>query len=147
MIKEQIQKDLVKAFKEHNTTAKIAIGELKAAILEAEKAGKGIELGDQEIVKIVTKLVNNHKASAEFCVANGRQDIADKDIAEMNVLREYLPAQMPTDAIRVIVKELYEKFSNMPNEQARKGKTIGEFNKLYNGQADVAEVKKLVEEL
>lgn len=146
-IKERIQADFVKAMKERNEVAKLALSGIKAMITEAEKANGNKPLTEADTIKVISKAIKNRKASADEYAKFNRPDLAFKELAEVDVLNKYMPEKMRGEELKKKIKEIYESLSNLPSETARKGKTMGEFNRLYNGRADMAEVKQIIETL
>ncbi|HMS90858.1 MAG TPA: GatB/YqeY domain-containing protein, partial [Candidatus Absconditabacterales bacterium] len=78
----------------------------------------------------------------------GREEQALAEASEAAVLKNYLPKPMTEDEIRNAVRSISSDLLGVvSNTQALKGKTIGEFNKQFNGRADVSIVKRIVEEI
>lgn len=147
-IKEQIQNDFITAMKERKDVAKSALSSLKAKITEAEKANGNQPLSEDETLKVIVKAVKQRKESAEAYTAGNRQDLAIRELAEVDVINKYLPAQMTPQEISNALAEIMQSFSGaVTNPMALQGKTIGEFNKRFNGRADVGAVKEILSKL
>ena len=147
MIKEKIQLDFIKAMKERNEVAKLALSGVKAMITEAEKSNNNKPLGDQEVLKVLNKAIKNRKASAEEYYKYNRSDLATKELAEVEVLNKYMPKKMAVDELKVVLTQIYDSFENIENITARKGRTMGEFNKKYQGLADIELIKQIINEI
>lgn len=144
-LKAKINADFLTAMKAKDTDAKAALTSIKAAITVAEKQDGLVELSDGDIIKIISKSIKQREESISIYEKNGRQELADKEAAEAAVLRNYMPAQMNEAEIELALREIIQDMSVIiTNPQALAGKSIGEFNKKYNGQADVATVKNIV---
>lgn len=144
--KEQIQKDFVAAFKAKDEVKKAALSVLKAKITEAEKAKAGKEVGDDEVLKIIAASIKQRKQSVEAFSQGGRQELADREQEEIDVLQEYLPRQMSRAEIEKAVREIIQNLDgNHP--QALVGKTMGAFGKQYVGMADMQVVKEVATEV
>ncbi len=144
-LKAKINADFLTAMKAKDTDAKAALTSIKAAITVAEKQDGLGELSDGDIIKIISKSIKQREESISIYEKNGRQELADKEAAEAAVLRNYMPAQMNEAEIELALREIIQDMSVIiTNPQALAGKSIGEFNKKYNGQADVATVKNIV---
>ena len=64
------------------------------------------ELDDDGVIKVVQSSIKKRKDSAEIYAKNGRQELADKELAEIKVLEKYLPAQLDDEAIKKIINEV-----------------------------------------
>jgi uncharacterized protein YqeY len=147
-LKENISADFIIAIKEKNENAKTALSGLKTKITESEKLNGNIELSDQEVIKVVTSAIKQRKQSYEAFMLGKREDLAIKEQEEIKVLEVYLPTQMTPQEITDALTEIMQGFSEViKNPQALVGKTIGEFNKRYQGRADIGMVKNIVNNL
>lgn len=107
-------------------------------------SGKGAADND-ELLQILTKMVKQREESAKAFVDGGRPELADKERAEIEVLREFLPAQMSEDearaAIAVAVKEVgAESVKDM-------GKVMAELKARYTGQMDFSKASGIIKQL
>jgi uncharacterized protein YqeY len=147
-IKEKIQADFIAAMKAKNEIAKSALSTIKAKITEAEKANGNKELSDDEVIKVVNKAIKQREESALIYSEAGRPELASKELLELSVLMDYMPTQMTEDEIETAVREIIINLSSVvTNRNALIGKTMGVFNKNYQGRADnklVSEVIKKV---
>lgn len=103
-LKEQILEDIKKYMKEKDSVALNAVRMLKSDIKNAEIAAIK-ELDDNGIFKVVASNIKKRKDSIEVYAKNGRQDLADKEAAEIKILEKYLPAQLDDDAIKNIIEK------------------------------------------
>jgi uncharacterized protein YqeY len=147
-LKEKINADFITAMKEKNAVAKMALSGLKTKVTEAEKMNGNSELSDQEVLKVITTAIKQRKQSYDAFMLGNRNDLATKEQEEMKVLEVYLPKQMTEDEIGIAVREIMFNFDGViTNPQALIGKTIGEFNKQYQGMADINLVKTIITNL
>ena len=103
-MEKRLQADLVSAMKNKDSVRLASVRAIKTAITVAKTApGAPSEITDGDIQKIIQKLVKQRKDSAEQYIAAGRQELADNEIAEMNVMEEYLPKQLSEQDIRDII--------------------------------------------
>src|SRR4030067_931175 len=104
-LKEQLADDLKEAIRQRDEPRKIAIRMAIWAIKNAE-VEKGAALGDADVLAILGREAKRRRESiAEFEKA-GRQDLVDKEQAELKVLQTYLPAQMGRDEIVQAAREV-----------------------------------------
>ena len=147
-IREQINADFVTAMKAKDETAKSTLSSIKAAITNAEKNNGTWVATDEEIIKIINKAIKQREESIAMYERGGRPELAHKEAAEAAVLRSYMPAQMTTQEITDALTQILQGFVGViTNPQALIGKTIGEFNKQYQGRADIGTVKMIVNQL
>jgi len=93
--------------KEKNEIKKNVVQMVRAAILQIEK-DNGITLEDNKIIEIIAKEVKKRKDSLADFEKGGRQDIVEKVNEEIEILTQYLPAQLSKEEIENIVKEIIE---------------------------------------
>jgi uncharacterized protein YqeY len=106
-LEQQIQKDIMAAMKAKDQVRLNAVRSIKSAILLARTAeGASGELTDGDIVKLIQKLAKQRKEAAEQYVAAGRQELADNELAEAEVLAAYLPKQLTPEEVEAKLKEI-----------------------------------------
>jgi uncharacterized protein YqeY len=147
-IKEKISADFLTAMKAKDIDAKAALSGIKAAITVAEKVNGNTNLPDSEVLKIITKGIKQREESIAIFEKGGRPELAHKEAAEAAILRNYMPSQMTPQEITIALKEILQDLSvTVKNPQALIGKSIGEFNKQYQGRADIGTVKNIINQL
>ena len=146
-MEKRIQADMVSAMKAKETVRLASLRAIKAAIMLAKTAeGATGEITDQEIVKIIQKLVKQRKESAQQYNAAGRPELAENELAEAAVMEVYLPTQLSEAELEAeLTKIIAEVGATTPQEM---GKVIGVATKklagLADGRAISAAVKKLL---
>ncbi len=114
-LKEQVLEDIKYYMKEKDSVALNAVRMLKSDIKNAEIAAIK-ELDDEGVIKIVMSSIKKRKDSAEIYAKNNRQELADKELAEIKVLEKYLPAQLDDEAIKNIIQDVISSLDdNMKN--------------------------------
>ena len=103
---QQITEDMKTAMREKNTVALNTVRMLKSAIKNAaiEKGGADAELTDTEVMAVVRKEVKKRQDSIEQYEAAGRDELADQEKAEIEVLNGYLPEPLSEEEIASIVE-------------------------------------------
>ena len=148
IIREQINADFITAMKAKDEVAKMALNSIKAAITNAEKGNGTWVATDEEIIKIINKGIKQREESIKMYDLANRPELVAKEQDEISILKKYMPAQMSEQEITLALKEILQDFSvTIKNPQALVGKTIGEFNKQYQGRADIGTVKMIVNQL
>ena len=89
-LKEKIVSDLTAAMKAKDANRTSTLRMVKAAIMHREKEGAG-ELTDEDLMKLLRSQVKQRRDSVEQYMQAGRQDLADKETAEIAVIESYLP--------------------------------------------------------
>lgn len=146
-LEKQIQADMVSAMKAKEAGRLASLRAIKAAILLAKTAeGATGEVSDQDIVKLIQKLVKQRKESAEQYNAAGRPELAENELAEAAYMEVYLPKQLSeTELEAELSKIIAEVGASKPSDM---GKVMGVATKrlagLADGRAISATVKKLL---
>ena len=140
-LKAQITEDMKSAMRAKETERLGTIRLLQAAMKQKE-VDERIELDDIAVIAIVDKLIKQRKDSVDAFTKANRQDLADKEAAEIEVLKAYLPARMSeaeiSHAVQAIVAELGAKG---PGDM---GKVMGAVKAQLAGKADMGQVSAAV---
>ena len=140
-LKERITEDMKAAMRAKETERLGAIRMLTAAIKQKE-VDERVELDDAGVVAIVDKLLKQRKDSIEAFQKAGRQDLADKEQAEVAVLSAYLPARLSADEIAAEVRAIVaETGASGPGDM---GKVMGAAKARLAGKADMGQVSAAV---
>ena len=92
---DQVSEDIKNAMKAKDKVALDTLRNVKKVFLEAKTApGANDTLTDADALKIIQKLTKQGKDAAEIYVQQGRQDLADAELAQVKVMEAYLPKQM-----------------------------------------------------
>ena len=146
-MEKRIQADMVSAMKAKETVRLASLRAIKAAIMLAKTAeGATGEITDQEIVKIIQKLVKQRKESAQQYTDAGRPELAENELAEAAAMEVYLPKQLTEAELETALAEIIaEVGASKPQDM---GKVMGVATKklagLADGRAISATVKKLL---
>ncbi|ELI6417860.1 TPA: GatB/YqeY domain-containing protein [Aeromonas salmonicida subsp. salmonicida] len=118
-----------------------AIRLLMAEIKQREVDSR-IELNDEDILAVVTKMVKQRRDSISQFEAAGRQDLADKESAEIVVLQEFLPQQLTADEIVALIEQAITESGAAV--MADMGKVMAVLKPKIQGRADVGAVSAQV---
>ena len=106
-LEAKIQLDLMAAMKGHQENTVAALRSVKTLIMEVRTAPKGKkDLDDNDIVKLIQKLVKERQESMDIYSKAGRHDLADKEQQEMFVLKNYLPNMLDEDELKLAIDRL-----------------------------------------
>jgi uncharacterized protein YqeY len=143
-IKDQLNADLKEAMKSGAKTRLETIRMLRSAIKYAE-IDAGVELDDQGVLGVVNKQAKQRRDSiAEFEKA-GRTDLVEKEAAELAVLEQYLPAQLPEAEVRAKVQAIIAAL-NVTDAKGM-GLVMKQAMAELKGQVDGKVVNQIVREL
>ncbi len=140
-LKDRITDDMKAAMRAKDAARLLAIRGLLAAIKQRE-VDERIVLDDGAVVAIVDKLVKQRKDSIEQFTAGGRQDLVDKERAELQVLENYLPARLGADAIASEVAALVAETG--ARGAADMGKVMAAAKARFAGRAEMGLVSAAV---
>jgi uncharacterized protein YqeY len=120
----------------------VALRMLKAALVNRE-IDRGRPLDDGEARQVVGSLVKQRKDSIEQFTKGGRQDLADKEAAEIRVLESYLPPSADPAAVeRAVIDAIAETGASSPKDMGRVMKAA--MTKLAGQSVDGKSVNELV---
>jgi len=141
---KRIDEDLIKALKNRENDKVTLFRGLKSDI-KYKQIEKGKELTDDEVGAVLSSNAKKRRDSIEQFKTGGRQDLVDKETAELDIIKEYLPEQLSEDKIREIIARAIEKTG--ADSPARMGLIMKEVMPELKGKADGKIVNKLAAEL
>ncbi len=140
-LKDQITEDMKTAMRAKDAPRLLTIRGLLAACKQRE-VDERIVLDDAAVVAIIDKLVKQRKDSIAAFTQAGRQDLADKEAAELTVLQAYLPARLSADEVAAEVKAIVAELgASGPGDM---GKVMGAVKSRLAGKADMGQVSAAV---
>lgn len=145
-LKEQITEDMKAAMRAKDSDRLGTIRLLQAAIKQRE-VDERVTLDDAAVVAVVDKLVKQRKDSIAAYEQAARQDLADREKAEMAVLQAYLPARMSEAEIAAAVQAIaaaFEADNNRKPTAADMGKLMAAAKAQLAGKADMGAVSAAV---
>ncbi|MBS4706163.1 GatB/YqeY domain-containing protein [Aeromonas veronii] len=122
--------------------ARLGAIRLLMAEIKQREVDTRIELNDEDILAVVTKMVKQRRDSISQFEAAGRQDLADKESAEIVVLQEFLPQQLTADEIAALIEQAITESGAAV--MADMGKVIAVLKPKIQGRADVGAVSAQV---
>lgn len=144
-LESRIMADLKAAMKAKDQVALRSIRALKAAILLFKTDGTNSVLDETAEIKMVQKLVKQRQDSLDIYVKQNREDLAEVEREEMEVLKKYLPEQMDADKLEAIVKEIISKTG--ASSMKDMGKVMGLASQQLAGKADGKTISSVVKSL
>ena len=145
-LQKQIMEELKTAMKSKDVVALQALRAVKSAFLLAKtETGAGDDLTEDQEMKIIQKQVKQRKDSAAIFIDQGRQDLADPELAEIAVLEKFLPEALSEEAIEKVVLEIIAKTGAEGMKDM--GKVMGMASKQMAGTADGKTISTIVKAL
>ena len=140
-LKTQLTEDMKTAMRAKDHVSLSTIRLINAAIKQFE-VDERTEADDAKVISILTKMVKQRKDSAKIYTEAGRQDLADKENAEIEILNRYLPQMMSAEEIKTVVDAAIAETG--ASGMADMGKVMGLLKTRLAGKADMGEVNKVL---
>lgn len=145
-LKETVQENLITAIKAKEEIKVSTLRMLKAEIMKFEVSGGAKkEATDDDVLAIVQKSLKQRKDAAEQFRKGDRQELADKEDKEAEILAKYMPEQMGEDEVKAIVAEAISQVGASSKEDM--GKVMGAVMPKVKGKADGKLVNQVVMQL
>ena len=142
-LQEKVMTEMKAAMKAKDTVALESLRAIKSAILLAKTdKGAGGELSEEDEVKLVQKLVKQRKDSAAIYTDQGRQDLADPELAQAAIIEKFLPEQLTEEEIEKVVLMTIDSIGASGMQDM--GKVMGLVTKELAGQADGKTISNIV---
>lgn len=105
MLNEKIDELLSKSIKEQDTTRLSVLRAIKNEFLKYKTAKNAKPLNDSAEIQILKKMATQREESIEMFKTGGREDLVLKETAELDILREYLPAEVGREEILTVLED------------------------------------------
>ena len=143
-LKEQLSDDLKNAMRQGDALRRTTIRFVLSAIHNDEIA-KQKDLDEDGVIQVLTKQAQQRRDSIEAFQDANRQDLVDKEQAELEIIAAYLPERMTEDEVREVVRQvLSDSGSSGPQDM---GKVMGRLMPKVRGKADGKMVSTMVNEM
>ena len=142
-LRDKINEDLKSAMKAGDKIRLETVRSIRALILEFEKSGSGKELNAEEEIRMLTSAAKKRKESIEQFRNAGRNELAEKEEAELKIIEEYLPKQLSADEVMAEVKKIAAEVGAKVKEDFPKLMPVAAKN--LKGKAEGKLVKEIVE--
>jgi len=166
MLKQNIQSETTEALKAGDQFLVGTLRMLSASIITKEKekrykiskdpalakasAGeesieKASQLTDEEVIEVISSEIKKRRDAIALYEKGNRQELADREKKEIEILKKYLPEQLSPEELKKIVAESI--FKTGAKEMKDMGKVMADLNPRIKGKADGGQVSKIVKEL
>lgn len=145
-LEKRISDGIMEAMKAGDAVRRDTLRNVKKLIIEAKTAGANMEtLPDADVLKIIQKLAKQGSDSANIFKEQGRDDLYEYEMKQVEVLKDFLPKQMSaeelTEAVRAIIAE------TGATSMKEMGQVMGIASKKLAGLADGKDISAKVREL
>ena len=141
---QQRVNDDVKTAMRNKDKDRLGVLRLITAAFKQKEVDERVELDDTMVLAIMNKMTKQIRDSIDQFEKAGRDDLATKEAFELNIIQEYLPAQLTEDEISQIIAECV---ADTGAESAKDmGKVMGLLKPRLQGRADMGKVSGLVKQ-
>lgn len=144
-LQTELMVQLKAAMKSKDTVALQSLRAIKSEILLAQTKGGDAGFTEGDEIKLLQKLVKQRKDSAALYIEQSRQDLADPELAQAEIISQFLPAQMSAEELKSFIGGLIEKVGASGMKDM--GKVMGMASKELSGKADGKAISAIVKEL
>ena len=145
-LEEKVMTNLKAAMLAKDEKSLRSLRAIKAAIINAKTAeGAGGVIKEDEEIKLLQKLVKQRKDSLEIFEQQKRDDLAQKEREEIEIIEKFLPQQLSPEELKEIIAAIIKQTG--ASGPADMGKVIGLANKQLSGKADGKTIAGIVKEL
>ena len=145
-LEQKIMAELKTAMLAKDEKAVRSLRAIKAAIINAKTSeGAGGQIDEGEENKLLQKMVKQRKDSLEIFLQQNRDDLAQKEREELEIIERFLPKQLNADDLRQKVKQIIQ--DSGATSPADFGKVMGLASKQLAGQADGKAISAVMKEL
>jgi uncharacterized protein YqeY len=144
-ILSNLTEEIKNAMRAKNALKLEALRAIKSAvILEQTASGAGATLSEEQEIKLVQKLVKQRKDSADIFRTQNREDLAEPEEAQAEIISAFLPAQLSEEELSAIIKDIIS--SSGAEGMKDMGKVMGLATQQVGGQADGKTISTIVKQ-
>lgn len=133
------------AMKEKDKVALDSLRAVKSQILLLKTEAKGAEVSAEQEIAILQRMIKQRKDSFEQFVAQGRNDLAEVEEAQMKVIEKYLPAQLSPEELEAEMKKIIAETGAETMKDL--GKVMGIASKAFAGKSDGKSISEMAKKL
>ena len=144
-LEANIMVQLKDAMKSKNTIALEALRAVKSELLLAKTSGSNEELSEAQEIALLQKLVKQRKEAAEQFKANNRTELEEKELAQAEVIMQFLPQQLSAEELEAALKAIIEEVGATSAKDM--GKVMGAASAKLAGKAEGKAISETVKAL
>jgi len=145
MLRDRLADEQKNAQKEQNRKRVSTLRLINAAIIDRDIAlrGKGKDKADdEEVLDILAKMVKQREESSRLYLDGGRQELADQELEEIEIIKEFLPEQMGEEEVTAVINELITETGAASLRDM--GKIMGLLKERYRGKVDMGKAGAII---
>ncbi|MDM1554067.1 MULTISPECIES: GatB/YqeY domain-containing protein [Chryseobacterium] len=144
-LENTISEAIKTAMREKDRVALDSLRAVKAQILLLQTEARGAEVSAEQEIAILQRMIKQRKDSFEQFAAQGRQDLAEVEEAQMKVIEKFLPKQLSAEELEVEIKNI---ISETGAESIKDlGKVMGAASKALAGKSDGKSISEMAKKL
>ena len=147
-LREKFTEDMKQAMRDKSEVALATLRLINAAIKDKDIAARTADsregIKDEQILSLLQGMIKQRQESIKLYVQGGRQELADKEAAEIKVIEAYLPKQLSDDEMKAAVLKTITSVGATNVKDM--GKVMAELKAKYSGQMDFSKVGGIVKE-
>ncbi len=148
MLRARLNDDLKNALKAKDqlavATLRLILAALKDRDIAARGKGNSDGVNDEEILELLQKMVRQRRDSIEAYRNGGREDLAEREAAEIEVIKRFLPEELDEAAVQSAVEQIIAELQASSVKDM--GKVIGTLKERYAGRMDFGKASQLVKQ-
>ena len=133
------------AMREKDRVALDSLRAVKAQILLVKTEAKGADVSEEQEIAILQRMIKQRKDSFEQFSAQGRQDLAEVEEAQMKVIEQFLPKQLSAEELEAEIKAIISSTGAASLKDL--GKVMGQASKQLAGKSDGKSISEMVKKL
>jgi len=141
-LKDKINADLTSAMKNQDAVRTETLRSIRAEILKMDKSGLNREMTEDEEIQLLTRQVKMRKESIEMFEANNRNDLADKEKKQLDIISEYLPKPLSREEAEAIINSVIADLGTVTEKDF--GKVMSASMKSLKGKIDGKIIQEIV---
>lgn len=143
-LKQRIN-DAVKSAMRSQDKERVAILRMITAAIKQREVDERIELDDSQVLAVLDKMAKQHRDSIEQFSKAGRDDLVEKENSELQVVLEFMPAQLTESELEQMIREVIAETGAAGMKDM--GKVMGQLKANVQGKADMGKVSTMVKQL
>lgn len=144
-LQAKIMEQIKVAMKSKDSVALESLRAIKSEIMLAMTKGGDVQFSEADEIKLLQKLVKQRKDSAALYKEQGREDLAEPELAQAKIISQFLPEQMSVEDLKKFVTEIISKTG--ASSMKDMGRVMGMASKELAGKADGKTISTVVKEL
>lgn len=142
---DQIGEDIKKAMLAKDNVRRDTLRNVKKEFLEAKTAKAGDDFDDAQAIQILRKMVKKGEDAAQIFMTQNREDLAQEELSQVAVLKQYLPATMSVEEVGKVVSELISQLGVTSIKEM--GKVMGAASKQLSGRTDNKTISEVIKKM